>query len=97
LVVEIKGERFTPPVSSGLLAGTFRAALLREGKIRERIIRPDELRATTRLFLINSVRRWREARLLEPAAPTASLHPPCGGRSQRLAPKPPSPTPPDGR
>ncbi len=61
LVVEMNGERCTPPVSCGLLAGTFREALLREGRIRERIIRPDELRTATRVFLINSVRRWRQA------------------------------------
>lgn len=49
---------FTPPIACGLLAGTFRAALLAQGKIHERIIRREELARCTKLFLINSVRGW---------------------------------------
>ncbi|MGD0537105.1 MAG: bifunctional anthranilate synthase component I family protein/class IV aminotransferase [Verrucomicrobiota bacterium] len=85
LVVEINDERFTPPVSCGLLAGTFRETLLREGRIRERIIRPDELRTATRVFLINSVRRWRQVRLLDHAAPPASLPPPSPLRKDQAS------------
>ena len=63
-VVEIDGELYTPPVECGLLAGTFRQKLLEEGKIRERIISVEECRRGSRIFLINSVRKWREAQFL---------------------------------
>ncbi len=60
LVARIGGELVTPPVSSGLLAGTFRADLLERGEIVERVIRVDELRSADALYLINSVQGWRE-------------------------------------
>jgi para-aminobenzoate synthetase/4-amino-4-deoxychorismate lyase len=63
LVVELDGEFFTPPISCGVLAGTFRSHLLETGKIRERVIRKDELGNYSKLFLVNSVRKWVEARL----------------------------------
>lgn len=61
VVAEIDGERVTPPIASGLLAGTFRAELLARGEIRERIVTVDELRRAARIWLINSVHEWREA------------------------------------
>jgi para-aminobenzoate synthetase/4-amino-4-deoxychorismate lyase len=63
LVVEIDGELFTPPVSSGLLAGTFRNQLLAQGKIKERVILIEELQTARKLYLINSVRRFLTANL----------------------------------
>ena len=60
LVAEIDSELFTPPISCGLLAGTFRSHLLDTGKIRERVIRKDELGKCSKLFLVNSVRKWVE-------------------------------------
>ncbi|MBL0347883.1 MAG: aminodeoxychorismate synthase component I [Anaerolineales bacterium] len=58
LVVEMDGQLFTPPISCGLLAGTFRAHLLETGKISERIILKSELPECTKVFLVNSVRGW---------------------------------------
>jgi para-aminobenzoate synthetase/4-amino-4-deoxychorismate lyase len=58
VVVPIEGELYTPPVQSGLLAGTFRNHLLAEGKIRERVITIEELQKAKEFFLINSVRKW---------------------------------------
>jgi para-aminobenzoate synthetase/4-amino-4-deoxychorismate lyase len=63
LVVEINGELFTPPIFCGSLAGTFRAHLLKTGEIKERVIRKDELGKCSKLFLVNSVRKWVEVRL----------------------------------
>jgi para-aminobenzoate synthetase/4-amino-4-deoxychorismate lyase len=60
LVVELNGERFTPPISCGLLAGTFRSHLLETGKVKERVIYKDELRKCAKVFLVNSVRKWVE-------------------------------------
>ncbi len=64
LVVEIDGRKWTPPVACGLLPGTFRAELLSCGEIGERVIALDELGRADRLWLINSVRKWRPARLV---------------------------------
>lgn len=60
LVAEINGELFTPPISCGLLAGTFRSHMLEMGKINERLIHKDELVKCSKLFLVNSVRKWVE-------------------------------------
>lgn len=68
LVVELDGELITPPLSSGLLPGVMRAHLLRDGRIREGVVRREDLPRCTRLWLINSVRGWRECVLVEPAA-----------------------------
>ena len=61
IVVELAGELCTPPVSCGLLAGTFREELLETGKIREKVIMKDDLLSVNAIFLINSVRRWRKS------------------------------------
>jgi para-aminobenzoate synthetase / 4-amino-4-deoxychorismate lyase len=61
IVVEREGKLLTPPVDSGLLAGTFRAWLLDQGKITERILKIEDLQTCTRFYLINSVRQWQEA------------------------------------
>ncbi len=65
IVVEIEGQKWTPPRSSGLLAGTFREDLLAAGQIRERVILKEELRSAERFFLINSVKRWMVAALVD--------------------------------
>jgi len=58
IVVPIDGQLYTPPITSGLLAGTFRNHLLALGKIRERVISIEELQNAEEFFLINSVRKW---------------------------------------
>ena len=66
LVVELDGELLTPSLACGLLPGTMRARLLQEGRIREKVVRVDDLPRCTRLWLINSVRGWRECVLVSP-------------------------------
>ena len=61
LIVEMDGRFFTPPISCGLLAGTFRAYLLETGQVEERIILVDELKYCKGIFLVNSVRQWQQA------------------------------------
>jgi len=63
-VVELEGRKFTPPVSCGLLAGTFRDELLAAGEIEERIISLADFKKASSLWLINSVCKWRQARVL---------------------------------
>lgn len=65
LVVELHGERVTPPVECGLLPGVFRGWLLANGLVRERRIATTELRRASRIWVINSVRKWRDAVLAE--------------------------------
>lgn len=68
LVVDIGGEFLTPPVTCGLLAGTFRAELLEQGVIKEAVISLSDLPRIRKFFLINSLRKWREAVISEPWA-----------------------------
>jgi para-aminobenzoate synthetase/4-amino-4-deoxychorismate lyase len=68
VVVSIDGQLFTPPVSSGLLAGTFRDHLLAEGTIKERVITIEDLQNAKEFFLINSVRKWIRVHLCSSAA-----------------------------
>ncbi len=64
LAVARSGQWFTPPISSGLLPGTYRAQLLEEGRLRERRITVDELRTASSLALVSSVQGWRPAVLV---------------------------------
>ena len=54
----------TPPVTSGLLAGTFRGGLLATGRIRERILTRADLAEARGVYLINAVRKWQKAVLI---------------------------------
>ncbi len=56
VVVELEGKCWTPPRTCGLLAGTFRAELLRRGEVSERVLTKDELARSTRIWFINGVR-----------------------------------------
>jgi para-aminobenzoate synthetase / 4-amino-4-deoxychorismate lyase len=62
LVLKLDGGRWTPPVACGLLAGTRRQELLERGEIHERILRLDDLRRASAVYLVNSVRGWIPAR-----------------------------------
>ena len=63
LVVEMDNNLYTPPISCGLLPGTFREYLLETVKMEERIIPVGELKNCTKIFLVNSVRKWIQVRL----------------------------------
>jgi para-aminobenzoate synthetase/4-amino-4-deoxychorismate lyase len=64
LVVRIGGALWTPPLECGLLPGVFRAHLLQRGEVRERVLRPADLELADGVYLVNSVRRWRRAVLI---------------------------------
>jgi para-aminobenzoate synthetase / 4-amino-4-deoxychorismate lyase len=64
VVVEIDGVRYTPPLASGLLGGTFRGELLACGEIHERVLTRADITRASRLWLINSVREWIDAVLV---------------------------------
>jgi para-aminobenzoate synthetase/4-amino-4-deoxychorismate lyase len=65
VVVQIDGTLYTPPVTCGLLPGTFRHSLIQQGKIQEKVITISMLRECEKIFLVNSVRQWREAEIIE--------------------------------
>jgi para-aminobenzoate synthetase/4-amino-4-deoxychorismate lyase len=64
LAVELDGEWVTPPLGSGLLPGTYRTVLLREGALSERAIGVEELEHATGIALVSSARGWRPATLV---------------------------------
>jgi len=66
LVIEMEGMLYTPPVSCGLLPGVYRAELLRQGKIQERIIKRQDLEHCSKILLINSVRMMWDVQVLLP-------------------------------
>jgi para-aminobenzoate synthetase/4-amino-4-deoxychorismate lyase len=63
LVVEMDGKLITPPIACGLLPGTLRAHLLETGQVAERVIRVAELKDCTKIYLVNSVRKWQRVTL----------------------------------
>ena len=69
VIVQLEGRLYTPPVNCGLLAGTFRAELLEQGLVTERVIRVEELGEAEAVWAVNSVRRWRKAILSGICAP----------------------------
>ena len=59
VIVDKKGDQlYTPPLSCGLLGGTYRRFLIEQGKIKEKVIYRQELKGSQRVYLINSVRKW---------------------------------------
>ena len=65
VIVQIDDRLYTPPVTCGLLAGTFHNSLLKRGKIEEKIITRAMLESCKKLYLVNSVRLWRVAELMD--------------------------------
>jgi para-aminobenzoate synthetase / 4-amino-4-deoxychorismate lyase len=64
LILELRGERYTPPVTCGLLAGTYRAAMLRDGSVKERVLTRRDLRQAEHVYVANSVRGLQPAMLV---------------------------------
>ncbi|WP_407268608.1 aminodeoxychorismate synthase component I [Radiobacillus sp. PE A8.2] len=63
LVVERNGVYYTPPISCGLLAGTYRQALIDQGELHEKVIKKNELASYDTIWFINSVRGWLEVHI----------------------------------
>jgi para-aminobenzoate synthetase/4-amino-4-deoxychorismate lyase len=71
LVVELDGRRVTPPRDCGLLAGVFRAELLEDEIVEERVLPLDDLRRATAVWRVNSLREWTPVELRWESSPTA--------------------------
>ena len=65
VVVEIDGVRYTPPVTSGLLPGVLRGELVEAGDVRERVLTKDDVASASQIWLINSLRGWIPAELID--------------------------------
>ena len=65
IVVKLNGKLYTPPVTCGLLAGTFRKELLDQQEIEEKVITKAELMKAEEVWFINSVRKWLKVKLFE--------------------------------
>jgi para-aminobenzoate synthetase/4-amino-4-deoxychorismate lyase len=65
VVIEENKSLLTPALECGLLPGTLREKALKNGQITEAIITRERLLHADRLWLINSLRGWREAVLVE--------------------------------
>ena len=66
IVISLKGELLTPALECGLLPGVLRAELLEVGAVREAVLKLDHLLAADTIWLVNSVRGWRECCLIPP-------------------------------
>ena len=55
LVVRLDGRLITPPVTCGLLPGTFRAQLLADGEVVEQVIPRSDLDRADGVWMVNSV------------------------------------------
>jgi para-aminobenzoate synthetase / 4-amino-4-deoxychorismate lyase len=56
VVLDIDGERLTPPIASGLLNGTLRQQLLDEGRIREAVLTKRDLARASAVWWVNGLR-----------------------------------------
>jgi para-aminobenzoate synthetase/4-amino-4-deoxychorismate lyase len=65
VVLDLDGRKLTPAASSGLLPGTFRDFLLERGEIAEAVLPVEALARASRLWFVNSVRRWCELQVAE--------------------------------
>jgi para-aminobenzoate synthetase/4-amino-4-deoxychorismate lyase len=67
LVLELDGELFTPALACGVLPGVLRAELLDQGVVRERVLTRADLARASRIWVINSLRGWGSAVLVDDA------------------------------
>lgn len=65
IVVRLDGELYTPSLKSGILPGTLRSELLKKGEISERVITTDDLGKCEEIFMVNSLRGWMRAVLVD--------------------------------
>jgi para-aminobenzoate synthetase/4-amino-4-deoxychorismate lyase len=63
IIISLNGELLTPALECGLLPGVLRGELLEVGAVREAVLTLNDLRAADTIWLVNSVRGWRECRL----------------------------------
>ena len=63
IAIQTNGKLYTPPVKCGLLAGTYREKLIKNGILEEKILYPNDLETAEKIFCFNSVRKMVEVEL----------------------------------
>lgn len=63
IAIKQNGKIYTPPLKSGLLNGITRQKLLKEGRIEEKILYPEDLKCAEKIYCFNSVRGIVEVEL----------------------------------
>ncbi len=58
LIMRFDTHWYTPPVAAGLLDGTLRSALVRRGRLKERILTKSDIARARQIALLNSVRGY---------------------------------------
>ena len=64
VALRLDGVWLTPALSSGLLGGTYRAALLAEGRLGQAVLTTGDLARAQGLAFYNSLRGWLDAELV---------------------------------
>ena len=76
VAVRLNGVWLTPALSSGLLAGTYRAELLAEGSLQEAVLTLGDLARSDGLAFYNGLRGWLSAEMVaNRQAPPATAAP----------------------
>jgi para-aminobenzoate synthetase/4-amino-4-deoxychorismate lyase len=65
IVISLNGELLTPALGCGLLPGVLREELLEVGGARETVLTLADLNAAHKIWLVNSVRGWRECTIIK--------------------------------
>ncbi|RAX54410.1 chloride transporter [Helicobacter sp. 16-1353] len=63
IAIKTKDGIFTPPIACGLLAGIYRAKLLDENFMSEKVLYPKDLKTAEKIYCFNSVRKLVEVEL----------------------------------
>lgn len=66
VIAEIAGQKWTPPIACGVLPGTFRAELMANATVHERVLTCAEVQQAERIWFVNSVRGWVLVHLAAP-------------------------------
>ena len=61
--IQLHGNWFTPPLSSGCLPGIERASLLAQGVLEERILLPQDVKDADQIIIFNSLRGTETAQI----------------------------------
>lgn len=65
IVISLNGELLTPAIGCGLLPGVLREELIEHGAIRVAVLTLGNVYSADTIWLINSVRGWRECKIIE--------------------------------
>lgn len=66
IALKLDGQWLTPALHCGLLDGVGREMALQQGRLREAVIRLEDLPRVQAVAFVNSLRGWVQARLITP-------------------------------